>query len=179
MNHIPEICFSLRNPLLVLLLIPSLLLGCSLFEEEPEKLTLDTEYDRTFDVVQEVLSNRYPLKTTDRNAGKIVTEWRVKPSSTGSERMRLFAHVKESENQPKDLDITLRSERQTVENIIKPFETEDVKWDDAGRNRKLEKDLLQVMRFRLESEQIEQEIIEDIEEREEKEKRLKQWERDE
>lgn len=171
--------FRDRSASVLLLMVCLMFSGCALFQEDPETLTIDSDHDRAFNEVRNVLSSRFEVKTADRENGRIETTWRMKPSEMGTKRKRMMSTVSASEDHPDQIRITLRSEVQQVSDMLRPYETEEADWESAARDRELEKDLVKLIEFRLKSKEMETEIIEEIEEGSEQDRRLEELKRGE
>lgn len=151
------------------------MVGCSLFWSDPEKMTIDSDYNQTFDRVRAVLaSNRFPIEEASREKGKIKTGWKEYPSDVKTKRKRFFAEVKKPEGESDTVRVTLRSEVQEVESGMKTYRTEQAEWDSIARDRELEKDLLKMVRFNLKSEEMEKKALDEIERRHQREKELEE-----
>jgi hypothetical protein len=161
----------------LILLMCTVLSGCALFQSDPEELTLRSDYDRAFEEVRNVISNRFEIKTANREKGRIKTAWRMRPREMGTQRKRIISRVKVSEEHPDQIRITLRTEVEQVSDILRPYKTEDAEWESADRDRELEKDFIKLIRFRLKSKEMEKDILEEIEEGAEQDRRLEELQR--
>lgn len=154
-------------------------LGCALFTAEPEKMDVESDYNTAFDRVREVIGSRFRIKSADRKKGKLRTEWKEYPSDVLTKRKRLFATVRDPEGVENTIRITLLSEVQTVESGMKTYQTNQASWDDAGRDRGLERTLLKLIRFNLTSDEVERNILDKVERNQERERRLRELKEEE
>jgi len=164
--------------LLLFFFLAPILVGCSLFSEDPLTFSTTRSYDKTFKTVRNALGRRYQVEVADPEAGRIRTDWKVVPSEIQTERFRFITRVHRDRPQKGAVTVTLRSEVQGVESSMKSYRIEDARWEDQPRKAQLEKDLLTWIRMQLRVDEREGTILRKAERGARRDRRLRELRRE-